>query len=161
MFWRKKEKLAPNCLTWFIYSVMLPDKDEQEVTIIGNMVIRNIGASLLTNPLICIRIKPFEGVQLGGKIGALTHTALMIDGTNNETWHYFHENWKEHAKKTGEHWLKPNQVRQLEPAQQITFESEFRIPTTLKERCVFVEGFFYCDELEKGIGTLNNISMNL
>lgn len=160
MFWRKKQTFAPKCLTWFTYSVMIPDQDEHEVTVIGNMVIRNISTSPLTNPMVCIRIHPPEGVRLGGKIGAFTHTALMIDGTSGESWHYYHENWKEHAKKTGEHWLKPNRINQLAPGEQITFESELRFSTAQKEKYALVEGFFYCDELEKGIGTLNNISIN-
>lgn len=159
MFWKKKEKA--DCLCWFSYTVILPDEDETDVTIIGNMVIRNIGTIPLTNPMICLRIKPPEDVILGGKIGALTHTALMIDGTNSESWHYFHENWKEQSAKTGEHWLKPNRVQQLESGQQITFEHELQFPTTKKEKYILVEGFFYCDEIKDGIGSLNKMSINL
>jgi len=161
MIWKKKPKATADCLAWFSYTVMLPDIDEKEVTVIGNMVIRNIGTSALTNPMICKRIKPPQDVLLGGKIGALTHTALMIDGTNTESWHYFHDNWKEQTVKTGEHWLKPNRIQKLEPGQQLTFDYELRISTTKKEKFVLIEGFFYSDEIKNGIGTLNNMSINL
>lgn len=164
MFWKKKPKETAEASVWFSYTVMLPDMDEddKEVTVIGNMIIKNTSPhSVLNNPMICIRIKPPEDVRLGGKIGSVTHTALMIDGTNSEAWHYFHENWKEQADKTGEHWLKPNRLQKLEPGEILTFENELRIPTTKKDKFVLVEGFFYCDEIKNGIGTLNNISINL
>lgn len=164
MFWNKKPKETAEASVWFNYTVMLPDMDEddKEVTVIGNVIIKNTSSnSVLNNPMICIRIKPPEDVRLGGKIGSVTHTALMIDGTNSEAWHYFHDNWKEQAEKTGEHWLKPNRLQKLEPGEILTFENELRIPTTKKEKFVLVEGFFYCDEIKNGIGTLNNISINL
>ena len=160
MFWRKKEEPVANCLTWFSYAVMLPEMDESEATVIGNMIIKNTGTMPLTNPMICIRITPPENVRLGGKIGALTHTALTIDGTNTESWHYFHDNWKEQAAEKGEHWLKPNHIHILEPGQQISFEKELRISTAKKEKYVLVEGFFYSEEIKNGMRTLNNISIN-
>lgn len=163
MFWKNKTKETPEVYVWFSYTVMLPDNDEDdnEVTVIGNMIIKNTGTSVLNTPMICIRIKPPEDVRLGGKIGSVTHTALMIDGTNSEAWHYFHDNWKELADKTGEHWLKPNRLQNLEPGENLTFEYELRIPTTKREKFVSIEGYFYSDEIKNGIGTLNNISINL
>ena len=98
--------------------------------------------------------------RLGGKIGALTHTALMIDGTNTEAWHYFQENWRKKSVETGEHWLKPNHPHKLEPGENLTFSNEICISTTKEEKFVIVEGFFYCDEIKSGIGTLNNITIN-
>ncbi|WP_057767275.1 hypothetical protein [Cytobacillus praedii] len=163
MFWNKKPKETAEACVWFSYTVMLPenDEDDNEVTVIGNMIIKNTGTSVLNTPMICIRIKPPEDVRLGGKIGSVTHTALMIDGTNSESWHYFHDNWKEQAEKTGEHWLKPNRHLKLEPGEKLSFENELRIPTTKREKFVLIEGFFYSEEIKNGIRTLNNISINL
>ncbi|MED3552004.1 hypothetical protein [Cytobacillus praedii] len=162
MFWNKKPKETAEACVWFSYAVMLPenDEDDKEVTVIGNMIIKNTGTSVLNTPMICIRIKPPEDIRLGGKIGSVTHTALMIDGTNSEAWHYFHDNWKEQAEKTGEHWLKPNRHLKLEPGEKLSFENELRIPTTKREKFALIEGFFYSDEIKNGIGTLNNISIN-
>ncbi|WP_374723111.1 hypothetical protein [Peribacillus tepidiphilus] len=162
MFWKKKKHVTAEGLAWFSYAVMLPDMDdeEKEVTVIGNLIIKNTGNTNLNNPMICLRIKPPENVRLGGKIGSLTHTALMIDGTNSEAWHYIDDNWKEKSLENGEHWLKPNHCRQLEPGGSLTFSNELRILTTKKEKFVMVEGFFYCDEIKNGIGALNNITIN-
>lgn len=162
MFWKKKEQVSPEGLVWFSYAVMLPDQaeEETEVTVVGNMIIRNTGNIPLNNPMICIRIKPHQDVHLGGKIGSDKHTALMIDGTNAEVWHYFHEDWKEQTLKTGEHWLKPNHVKTLDPGVNVPFAYELRFSTTKKEKSVLVEGFFYSDELPNGIGTLNNMTIN-
>jgi hypothetical protein len=162
MFWKKKEQLIAEGIAWFNYTVMLPDKDENEteITIIGNLNIRNTSNTPLNNPIICIRIKPSQNVRLGGKIGAVSHTALSIDGTNTEAWHYIHDNWKEKSLETGEYWMKPNQCRQLEPGRNLTFANEIRILTTKKDKFVIVEAFFYCDELINGISALNNITIN-
>jgi hypothetical protein len=162
LFWKKKHQEIVDGLAWFHYAVMLPDIDEdkREVTVIGNLIIKNTGTEILNNPFICIRTKPTKAIRLGGKIGSATHTALMIDGTNAESWHYFHDNWKEKTIESGEHWLKPNHCRQLEPGTNLFFANELRISSTKEEKFAIVEGFFYCDELNQGIGTLNNITIN-
>ncbi|UQD51871.1 hypothetical protein C0971_07320 [Bacillus methanolicus] len=162
MFWKKKEQGYAEGLAWFSYAVMLPDldEDEMEVIVVGNLIIKNTGTETLNNPTICIRIKPPQDVRLGGKIGSVTHTALMIDGTNTEAWHYIHDNWKEKTMDTGEHWLKPNHCRQLEPGEKLTFANELRISTSKEDKFVMVEGFFYCDEIKNGITALNNITIN-
>ncbi|MEH6948249.1 hypothetical protein V7068_14490 [Bacillus sp. JJ634] len=160
MFFKKKEQVKTEGLAWFSYAVMLPDEDEKEVTVIGNMITQNTGNVTLNNPMICIRIKPPQDVHLGGKIGSITHTSLMIDGTNAESWHYFHDNWKETTVETGEHWLKPNQCQQLKPGDNVIFSNELRFSTIKEKKFVIVEGFFYCDEIKNGIATLNNITIN-
>lgn len=162
MFWKKKESITAEGVVWFSYAIMLPDMDEDdnEVTAIGNFIIRNTGNTPLNNPKICIRLKPPQEVRLGGKIGSDTHTALMIDGTNTEAWHYIYDDWKEKSIETGEHWLKPNHCQQLEPGANLIFANELRFSTTKKEKYIIAEGFFYCDEIIKGIGALNNITIN-
>lgn len=162
MFWKRKEQLYADGLAWFSYAVMLSDmdEDEREVNVIGNLIIKNTGTETLNNPMICIRTKPPQGVRLGGKIGSVAHTALMIDGTNTEAWHYIDDNWKEKSIETGEHWLKPNNCRQLKPGDNLTFANELRISTTNEEKFVIVEGFLYCDEIKNGIAALNNITVN-
>ena len=56
MFWKKKEQAKAEGLAWFSYAVMLPDmdEDESEVTVIGNLIIKNTGNTTLNNPMICI-----------------------------------------------------------------------------------------------------------
>jgi hypothetical protein len=162
LFWKRREQVKAEGLAWFSYTVMLPDMDEEEreMTIIGNFIIKNTGGNALNNPIICIRTKPPQTVRLGGKIGSVSHTALMIDGTNTEAWHYIYDNWKEKSMETGEHILKPNHCRLIEPGGNLTFANEMRISTTSEQSFIVVEGFFYCDEMKNGIPSLNNITVN-
>ena len=53
MFWKKKDKEIIEGLAWFSYTVMLPDidEDEREITVIGNLIIKNTGTSTLNNPM--------------------------------------------------------------------------------------------------------------
>ena len=162
MFWKRKEESKAEGLVWFRYAIMLPDMEdtESELTIIGNLIIKNTGNKILNNPMICIRTKPTQEVRLGGKIGSEKHTALMVDGTNTESWQYVHDNWKKRTIETGEHWLKPNQCKQLETGESISFAHELRILTNSQEKFLMVDGFFYCEEINSGIPALNNITIN-
>lgn len=160
MFWKRKEQERIEGIAWFSYTIMLPEEDEEEITAIGNFIFKNIGNSILHNPYICLRIKPPQVVQLGGKIGALSHTALSIDGTNAEAWHYIHDNWKDTVMDHGEHWLKPHHSNQIEPNNQLTFSNEIRITSNQKDKFVSIDGFAYCDEVQSGFASLNNLLIN-
>lgn len=163
MFWKKRIQEQAAGLAWFNYSIVLPDRNEEErnITIIGNFLFKNTGTMILQNPVLCLRIKPLENnIFLGGKIGSVTQSAFSIDNTNTEAWHYLHDNWKQTTMETGEHWLKPNQSRSIEQNETIIFALEIDISTEKKEKYILAEGFFYCDELIDGVRTLNNISIN-
>ncbi|CAM3761879.1 hypothetical protein GCM10009865_00970 [Aeromicrobium ponti] len=162
MFWKKKDPLKAEGIAWFSYSLMLPDKaeEDEDITVIGNLGIRNTGTETLSNPIICIRIKPPKNVRLGGKIGSVSHTALMIDGSNSEAWVYIDDDWKEKALESGEHWLKPYNSRLIETGMNLNFAYELRISSHAEETFSIVEGFFYCDEIKNGFSALNSISVN-
>ncbi|MDR7001027.1 hypothetical protein [Neobacillus niacini] len=162
MFWRKKVEERIECQSWFSYSVMLPniEEDEQEVMIIGNYIIKNTGTETLNKPIICIRITPPKDVRLGGKIGSITHTALMVDGSNSAAWEYIHNDWREKSLETGEHWLKPKVNAPLLSNESIAFAYELQFPLTQKEKYVNVEGFIYFDEINQGLASLNKMTIN-
>lgn len=162
MFWKKKEQERTEGIAWFSYTVILPDaaEDEGEISIIGHFNVKNIGNTILHHPIICIRINPPQNGRLGGKIGALTHTALTIDGTNTEAWYYFDKNGKKTGFETGEHWLKPNHSQQILPNDTLTFSNELHISPAKEEKYVTIEGYFYSDEIKNGLGALNHIMIN-
>ena len=143
MFWKMKEQTKIEGLAWFRYAIMLPDMEdaESELTIIGNFIIKNTGNKILNNPMICIRTKPTQEVRLGGKIGSKKHTALMMDGTNTESWQYVHDDWKKRTNETGEHWLKPNQCKQdarktrrTSKLSNLLSRNKIQIPISIEER---------------------------
>jgi hypothetical protein len=162
LFWKKKEQKNAEGLAWFSYAVMLPNKheEEKEITIIGNFIIKNTSGIVLNNPIICIRTTPSQNVRLGGKIGSVSHAALMIDGTNTEAWHYLFDNWKQRSLETGEHVLKPNNCKYIDTEGNLIFSNEIRISTTSEHSFALIEGFFYCDEIKNGFPALNNITIN-
>jgi hypothetical protein len=162
MFWKVKEKKRIEVQSWFNYTIMLPsnDEDEQEVIIVGNYFIQNTGTETLNNPIICIRTNPPGDVRLGGKIGSLTHTGLMIDGSNGGSWEYINQDGKEKRTKTGEYWLKPKDIQQLPPGDRITFANQLSFTLLQNQELIIVEGFCYFDELRKGIASLNKITIN-
>ena len=63
-----------------------------------------------------------------------------------------HRNWRTLAETKS--------TQKLEPGENLSFAHELRISTTKEEKFVMVEGFFYCDEIKNGIGTLNKITIN-
>lgn len=162
MFWKKQQEKRTEGIAWFSYSVLLPERteDENEMTVMGNFTIKNTGNTPLHHPYICLRIKPRQSIRLGGKIGALTHTALMIDGTNAGGWQYIHENWKQRVMESGEHWLKPNGIDTIMPNETITFSHEGQISLHREEKHAAIEGFFYSDEFKDGLPALNSIMIN-
>jgi hypothetical protein len=162
LFLRKKEKQI-ECQSWFSYTLMLPnfeEEEEQEVMIIGNYIIKNTGTEALNNPIICVRVNPPRNMHLGGKIGSFTHTALMIDGTNSGAWEYIDNNWREKSLETGEHWLRPKGIPQLLSGETIAFPNELCFPLKSKDKFVNVEGFVYFDEIKDGSASLNKITIN-
>lgn len=162
MFWKKKESDRVESQSWFSYTVLLPDREEeeQEVLIMGNYIIKNTGITTLNNPVICIRINPPHGIGLGGKIGSFTHTALMIDGSNSGAWEYIDNDWKEKSSESGEHWLKPAGISQLMSGESVAFANELRFSLSQKEKYINIEGFCYFDEIKNGTAALNKITMN-
>ncbi|MED4206752.1 hypothetical protein [Neobacillus mesonae] len=161
MWWKAKKTKRLECQSWFSFTVVLPSKeeDDQEVMIMGNYIMKNIGTETLNNPIICIKIIPPRDVHLGGKIGSPTHTSLTIDGSSNGAWEYINNGLKK-SLETGEHWLRPKGVQQIESNQSIAFSHELRLSLLQKDKFVTVDGFIYFDEMKDGVASLNKISLN-
>jgi hypothetical protein len=151
---------AVNCEAFFNYTVFVPNPsdDDKDVFIMGQFTIKNTGTQTLHHPLICIRLEPFIGARLGGKIAYHGHLADM---DTMEQWGFVHEDWKEKIKQTGEYWLKPQHISELDPGETLVFSSlELQMKKPDKAQIVVAEGFVYAGELREGIASLNTISIH-
>lgn len=157
------ENTAENVLSFFNYSIILPDFTEEtkDVLILGHLIIKNIGSDLLNTPIICIRITPSAAGSLGGKINFINKSDLVINATSSEEWTYVNKNWKEKVKVSGEHWLKPTGKNSLPPGESLIFSNfDLKCIKPEKENSITIEAYVYFQELKDGLSSLNKIVIN-
>jgi hypothetical protein len=150
--------------SFFNYSFLLPETNEDELLLFGDFTLDNIGTEPLHEPMICIRIKPIRAGKLSGKITTKplkTEENFLLAEPASTEWTFVHENWREIIKNNGEYWLKPVHHSLLAPSQLLQFHHfEIRASKTTEESALVVEGYAYCKEFPKGIPSLNNIIVN-
>lgn len=151
----------------FSYTTILPESKENEIMIIGNFILKNIGNTTLNTPIICIRISPAECGKLSGKIKYSqplkeNEEIELYDELASEQWIYIHENWKELTIKSGEHWLKPIHKTTLQPEEQMNFSNFTLLLSPLEDGGpIIVSGYVYFEELQQGVTSLNQIIVNV
>ncbi|OQM46640.1 hypothetical protein B6A27_05640 [Anoxybacillus sp. UARK-01] len=164
----QEEKTVPavtKAQAFFAYSLLLPETSEEEIIVIGDFVIQNIGNEPLSNLIVCIRSSPKRAGELSGKIAtkplpADSHASDAANETMLE-WTFAYEDWKEKIKE-GEYWLKPTHMKKLMPNEELRFSHfEMRINQIEDIRSVVVNGFVYCNEIPRGLASLNHIIINL
>ncbi|THE12039.1 hypothetical protein E1I69_12810 [Bacillus timonensis] len=156
-----KEKLVEafaNIQAHFAYSTILPSTEDDDITIIGDFMIKNTGTKALHDIIVCIKLAPRESGTLSGKIVNKKSQSFIESEID---WVFLHENWKEKIKENGEYWIKYVDPNPLPPNDTIIF-SQFGInlPKNEDSHSVVVDGFVYSKELPKGIFSLNKIIVN-
>jgi hypothetical protein len=150
-------------IAFFTYSLMLPDSTEEDnnVLVIGDFIIRNIGNETLHAPVICLRISPASAGSLSGKIrNRQKRNALRIEATTTNEWRYIEANEGERENQ-GEYWITPSFLNELAPDHTLVFPGfTLNLVKPLEGNSVIVEGFVYFKEQSKGIASLNNIVIN-
>lgn len=150
----------------FTYTIILPDleTDElKEVTVVGNYVIKNLGAKKITNPIICIKINPVASGSLSGKVKqkATDFGDKILDDAVSQQWSYVYDNWKEKVRKEGEYWLKPLFTNEVGPGQQLVFSNfTLSIQKPPKGNSVIIDAFVYSKEDRNGSAAQNQIVLN-
>ncbi|MBM7096056.1 hypothetical protein JSY36_09840 [Bacillus sp. H-16] len=149
---------------YFSYSTFFPKQGEEQdnqIHAIGHFTFENTGNQILHDPVFCFRTKPANSVNIGGKIRmtqALDHTWM----TPKEEWVYVQNDWKEWVKTKGEHWLKPVHIDTVKPGEKAIFSNfDMAISPGNKDDHILIEGFCYARELQKGIASVNTISLYL
>jgi hypothetical protein len=148
----------------FNYSLILPQtNDEEDIVIIGDFIVSNIGTEPLQDMIMCIRITPKETGKLSGKITTkpLKEENVFISNQSTIEWIFVYENWREKIKNDGEYWIKPAQKRTLMPNEELRFSNfDIRIEKTKKINSTVIDGFVYCKEIPNGVPSLNSIVIN-
>jgi hypothetical protein len=160
----EEKKIEPvySLQSHFSYSIILPSKDEDAISIIGDFIIQNTGNQPLHDIILCLRISPKEVGNLSGKIvmNRKNKREFNMDSPILQ-WEFLHENWMEKVRETGEYWLKPIGVKELPINETIAFSGfEVKLKKPDNQNSVIIDGFVYGKEIPNGTHALNNVVIN-
>ncbi|MDR4886980.1 hypothetical protein RGU12_05360 [Fredinandcohnia sp. QZ13] len=154
----KPVEAIANIQAYFAYSTLLPATEDDDLTIIGDFVIKNTGTKALHDMIVCIKLSPIDAGTLSGKI-ATKKSQTFIE--SDIDWVFLHENWKDKIKNNGEYWIKCVDPNPLQPNDTIVFpQFDISLPKNEEQHSVVVDGFVYSKELPKGTFSLNKIIVN-
>ncbi|MFS0824121.1 hypothetical protein [Bacillus sp. 1P02SD] len=143
---------------YFAYSTLLPTTEDDDITIIGDFMIKNTGTKALHDLIVCIKLSPTNAGTLSGKIANKKSQSFIESDID---WVFLHENWKEKIKENGEYWIKYVDPNPLQPNDTIVFpQFDINLLKNEENHSVVVDGFVYSKELPKGIFSLNKIIVN-
>ncbi|MCJ7991891.1 hypothetical protein MUB15_26390 [Priestia sp. OVS21] len=130
-------------LCFFQHSLLLPEQDESELTIFGNVIIQNQTSSTLRSPVLCLKMKPTASAILSGKIIDEKDIEVSSIPSSSLEWRYAHPKWNEKIQNDGEYWIKPIKQTLLKPKDKLLFDSfQVVIPLSSDTTSFILEGFF-------------------
>ncbi|MED3879117.1 hypothetical protein [Priestia megaterium] len=148
-------------LCFFQHSLLLPEQDESELMIFGNVIIQNQTSSTLRSPVLCLKMKPNASAILSGKIIDEKDIEVSSLPSASLEWRYAHPKWNEKIQNDGEYWIKPIKQTVLKPKDKLLFDSfQVVIPLSSDTTSFILEGFFYSEEWQEGIPFLNKVVLN-
>lgn len=148
-------------LCFFQHSLLLPEQDESELMIFGNVIIQNQTSSTLRSPVLCLKMKPNASAILSGKIIDEKEIEVSSLPSASLEWRYAHPKWNEKIQNDGEYWIKPIKQTVLKPKDKLLFDSfQVVIPLSSDTTSFILEGFFYSEEWQEGIPFLNKVVLN-
>ena len=148
-------------LCFFQHSLLLPEQDESELMIFGNVIIQNQTSSTLRSPVLCLKMKPTASAILSGKIIDEKDIEVSSIPSASLEWRYAHPKWNEKIQNDGEYWIKPIKQNVLKPKDKLLFDSfQVVIPLSSDTTSFILEGFFYSEEWQEGIPFLNKVVLN-
>lgn len=130
-------------LCFFQHSLLLPEQDESELMIFGNVIIQNQTSSTLRSPVLCLKMKPTASAILSGKIIDEKDIEVSSIPSASLEWRYAHPKWNEKIQNDGEYWIKPIKQNVLKPKDKLLFDSfQVVIPLSSDTTSFILEGFF-------------------
>ncbi|KGA97310.1 hypothetical protein AJ85_16665 [Alkalihalobacillus alcalophilus ATCC 27647 = CGMCC 1.3604] len=151
--------------SYFAYSMMIP-KEDHTVTIKGHFIMKNLGTTPLHEPIICF---VFNQPKLSNLAGKISHPKqrdlnmyLMDDQNLEQSWSFTENQSRKEAKKTGQYWLRPNNIQKLEPNETLSFSDfEIEIPKGVDNPSFVVDAYIYGREISEGKSADNQIMCNI
>ncbi|KMY51289.1 hypothetical protein [Peribacillus loiseleuriae] len=149
----KKQVQVSNPISYFNYSTIIDQENNQEHTVIGTFHFHNQTALPLHSPVILLKINSDKPYDFSGKY------VLPNKPLQNETFFWERiENSKSNRDK--EYLFKPVSNEIIPPNETFSF-SNFQLRfTNVEPAYIQVEGFIYYKERMEGIASLNSISIN-
>ncbi|QFT88426.1 hypothetical protein FIU87_07205 [Bacillus sp. THAF10] len=144
---------------YFNYAIILPDKDETNLTVIGDLHITNTGSQDIENLLLCLKLSPPHTASLSGKIA--TSNILKQDLDNQAVdWIFATDDWKTKIKNDGEYWICSTKSPHLSAGQTLSFKGfELSIPSEAKGKLT-LEAFIYGENLPNPFASKNKLSIH-
>lgn len=150
---------------YFDHQVVIPRSEDDSYLIVGNMYIKNIGNQNLSNPYICLRITPIDGIQLQGQIipPNLVDTVGVqsFNGESATGWRYLEEDWLNKAKEKGEYWISPIQPLLIPPGEIEIFPNfQLSIPKKERNETFTMQGMVYFKDHNLQVPSNNRITLS-
>ncbi|TMW72955.1 hypothetical protein [Alteribacter natronophilus] len=159
-----KQEPVISAKAYFSHSVFLPRQEEEQdhqIHIIGHLTLENTGNQILHDPVFCFRTKPSSRINIGGKI-RMRQQQERTWLKPQEEWIYVQNDWREWVKTRGEHWLKPVHIDTVKPGERAVFTNfDITAEPGPEDEHLLIEGFCYTREMQKGISSVNTISLYL
>ncbi|MFC4403904.1 hypothetical protein [Gracilibacillus xinjiangensis] len=139
-------------IPYFTYSIQITHHANRENYILGTFHVQNISDQPVTNPMICIKLKPAELFEFSGKY-IYPNTKQPMQLAN--AWERVNE-----ATNKEEFWLRPTKKTTIEAKETISFTNfqvKWNSDTTYNGS---IQGFVYGDEIKEGLHAINQINLN-
>ncbi|WP_110113399.1 hypothetical protein [Bacillus sp. CGMCC 1.16541] len=150
---------------YFTYSLVTPSSEDEEMMIVGNVIMKNQTTITLHEPVICLKISPPSIGQLSGKIAEQSESVAKSSKfplqASPSKWRYSIPDWAEKIRTNGEHWLTPIKETHLQANSLLSFDSfQISVPVNEESSSFMLEGYAYTNEWKEGIPFLNKIIIN-
>lgn len=146
------------------YTLILPKDKDENLMVIGSFLVKNNGTVPLVNPIICLKISPAHAGKLSGKIKIPNVKQLDNEGVLSSTmeeWEFIHKDYQTKIKESGEYWLRPIHIKEVQPKETLSFSNfEIELQGAHLIDPFIVEAFVYGDDFPKGVTSLNSIIVN-
>ncbi|MCM3616816.1 hypothetical protein M3936_04385 [Sutcliffiella horikoshii] len=152
----KEEKI--NFYSFLNYSIILP-KEEDVVSIYGDLTIINNGLDILKELVVCFKVMPPSAATLSGKIADPKSLNGIGRERENIEWVWAVEDWRKKILSHGEYWIK---LVHAPTTNKLTFKGFEILSTESAHRGkVNIESYIYKDTNSPPIPSLNKINFQL
>jgi hypothetical protein len=154
------EVQQPNAEVFFDYNLISPEDADSHWLIIVNMLIKNTGTAVLTNPIVELKTSPPANVKVSGKI-LPPGTADILGAEGAKMWQYLDKDWSMKGKDLGEYRIGPTDQLVIQPGETETNSFQLTVIKSKEEGNVSVEGTVHFAEQRYQCTSNNRIALSL
>jgi len=148
---------------FFDYHLLIDEGEKQKIQLLSNLHIKNVGTTMLRNPVICIRSTTSKDIKITSQIlpKNFSQTKGVLNQEGAKGWRYVNENWLEEFDEKGEIWICPIRSTDILPGQT---ESLSNLQISLldpEQKTIRVEAYVFFAEDHLEFKSNNQISLTL